>query len=174
MDSISAVPSLMRQRMFFLKSKSMNKNDKEQRDWLQSMVSDFYLFVVIMTICIGFIMCCSACSSSRPVVLERTLHDTVHINNVRLDSVYMHDSIYFESIVKGDTIYRTKVITHWCNRISIKHDTVYAARENKTEVPVPVERKPPLWKQLAAPLYPIVFIIIIGIVSMIWLIHRKK
>lgn len=105
-----------------------------------------------------------------PVVLERTLHDTVHINNIRLDSVYMHDSIYFESIVKGDTIYRTKVITHWCNRISIKHDTVYAARENT----VPVERKLPLWKQLAPPLYPIVFIIIIGIISMIWLIHRKK
>ena len=97
-----------------------------------------------MTIWIGIFISCSSCSSPRPVVLERTLHDTVHINNIRLDSVYMHDSIYFESIIKGDTVYRTKVITHWCNRISIKHDTVYAARENKTEVPVPVERKLPL------------------------------
>lgn len=172
MDSISAVPSLMRQRMFFLKSKSMNKNDKEQRDWLQSMVSDFYLFVVIMTICIGFIMCCSACSTPKPVVLERTLHDTVHVNNIRLDSVYMHDSIYFESIVKGDTVYRTKKITRWRDRLSIKHDTIYAVRENKTEVPVPVERKLPLWKQLAVPLCPIV-LIIISIIGLIWLIHRK-
>ena len=151
----------------------MNINDDRQREWLRSIISDFYWFVVIMTIWIGIFISCSSCSSPRPVVLERTLHDTVHINNVRLDSVYMHDSIYFESIIKGDTVYRTKVITHWCNRISIKHDTVYAARENKTEVPVPVERKLPLWK-LAAPLYLIVFIIIIGIVSMIWLIHRKK
>lgn len=148
----------------------MDIDNNAKRDWLRSIISDFYWFVVIMTICIGIIICCSSCSSSRPVVLERTLHDTVHINNIRLDSVYMHDSIYFESIVKGDTIYRTKVITHWCNRISIKHDTVYAARENT----VPVERKLPLWKQLAPPLYPIVFIIIIGIISMIWLIHRKK
>lgn len=150
----------------------MDIDNNAKRDWLRSIISDFYWFVVIMTICIGIIICCSSCSSSRPVVLERTLHDTVHINNIRLDSVYMHDSIYFESIVKGDTVYRTKVITHWCNRISIKHDTVYAARENKTEVPV--ERKLPLWKQLAPSLYPIVFIIIIGIISMIWLIHRKK
>lgn len=150
----------------------MNINDDRQREWLRSIISDFYWFVVIMTIWIGIFISCSSCSSPRPVVLERTLHDTVHINNIRLDSVYMHDSIYFESIVKGDTIYRTKVITHWCNRISIKHDTVYAARENKTEVPV--ERKLPLWKQLAPSLYPIVFIIIIGIISMIWLIHRKK
>ena len=124
----------------------MDIDNNAKRDWLRSIISDFYWFVVIMTICIGIIICCSSCSSSRPVVLERTLHDTVHINNIRLDSVYMHDSIYFESIVK----------------------------ENKTEVPVPVERKLPLWKQLAPPLYPIVFIIIIGIISMIWLIHRKK
>ena len=150
----------------------MDIDNNAKRDWLRSIISDFYWFVVIMTIWIGIFISCSSCSSPRPVVLERTLHDTVHINNIRLDSVYMHDSIYFESIVKGDTIYRTKVITHWCNRISIKHDTVYAARENKTEVPV--ERKLPLWKQLAPSLYPIVFIIIIGIISMIWLIHRKK
>lgn len=150
----------------------MNKNDKEQRDWLQSMVSDFYLFVVIMTICIGFIMCCSACSSSRPVVLERTLHDTVHINNIRLDSVYMHDSIYFESIVKGDTIYRTKEITRWRDRISIKRDTIYAVRENKNEIPVPVERKLSLWKLLAGVLFPIV-LMIAGTIILIWFIHRK-
>lgn len=129
-----------------------------------------------MTICIGFIMCCTGCSSSRPVVLERTLHDTVHISNLRIDSVYLHDSVYFETIVKGDTVYRTKEITRWRDRLSIKHDTVYAVRDNKVEVPVPVERKLPLWKQLAAPLYPIFFIIIIiiiGVISMIWLYHRK-
>lgn len=148
----------------------MNLNDDGQRDWLRYN-QRFLLFVVIMTIWIGIIVSCTGCSSPRPVVLERTLHDTVHINNIRLDSVYMHDSIYFESIVKGDTIYRTKEITRWRDRISIKHDTVYAVRENETEVPVQVERKLSLWEQLAAPPYPIFFFIIIGIISMImiWL-----
>lgn len=152
----------------------MDIDNNAKRDWLRSIISDFYLFVVIMTICIGFIMCCSSCSSPRPVVLERTLHDTVHISNLRIDSVYLHDSVYFETIVKGDTVYRTKEITRWRDRLSVKHDTIYAVRENKTDIPVPVERKIPLWKQLAAPLYPIVFVIIIGVISMIWLIHRKK
>ena len=151
----------------------MDIDNNAKSDWLRSIISDFYLFVVIMTICIGIITCCSSCSSSRPVVLERTLHDTVLINNIRLDSVYLHDSVYFESIIKGDTVYRTKEITRWRDRLSIKHDTVYAARENKTDIPVPVERKLPLWKQFAAPLYPIVLIVIIGIISMIWLYHRK-
>ncbi len=147
----------------------MNINDNGQREWLRSIISDFYWFVVIMTI----IVSCTSCSTSKPVVLERTYHDTVHINNLRLDSVYMHDSIYFESIVKGDTIYRTKEITRWRDRVSIKHDTIYTVRENKADISVPVERKLSLWKQFAVPLISIV-LMITSTVSLIWLIHRIK
>ena len=151
----------------------MNINDFGQRDWLRSMVSDFYWFAVIMTICISFIMCCSSCSTPKPVVLERTLHDTVHVNNLRLDSIFQHDSIYFESIIKGDTVYRTKEITRWRDRVSIKHDTIYTVRENKDDISVPVERKLSLWKQFAVPLISIV-LMITSTVCLIWLIHRKK
>ena len=147
----------------------MNINDNGLREWLRSIISDFYWFVVIMTI----IVSCTSCSTSKPVVLERTYHDTVHINNLRLDSVYMHDSIYFESIVKGDTIYRTKEITRWRDRVSIKHDTIYTVRENKADISVPVERKLSLWKQFAVPLISIV-LMITSTVSLIWLIHRIK
>lgn len=122
---------------------------------------------------IVLVLCCSSCTTSKPVVLERTYHDTVHINNLRLDSVYMHDSIYFESIVKGDTIYRTKEITRWRDRVSIKHDTIYTVRENKADISVPVERKLSLWKQFAVPLISIV-LMITSTVSLIWLIHRRK
>lgn len=145
----------------------MDIDNNAKRDWLRSIISDFYLFVVIMTICIGIITCCSSCSSSRPVILERTLHDTVHINNIRLDSVYIHDSIYFESIVKGDTIYRTKEITRWRDRVSIKRDTVYAVREKSVDIPVPQERTVPLWINMAL-LVPLIYIVV-----MIWLYHRK-
>lgn len=152
----------------------MNINDFGQRDWLRSMVSDFYWFAVIMTICISFIMCCSSCSTPKPVVLERTLHDTVHVNNLRLDSIFQHDSIYFESIVKGDTIYRTKEITRWRDRVSIKRDTIYAVREKSVDIPVPQERTVPLWCRiikyvgLLLVMLPAIFLI-----SMIWLYHRK-
>lgn len=148
----------------------MNINDNGQREWLRSIISDFYWFVVIMTI----IVSCTSCSTSKPVVLERTYHDTVHINNLRLDSVYMHDSIYFESIVKGDTIYRTKEITRWRDRVSIKHDTVYAVREKSVDIPVPQERTVPLWCRIIK--YVGLLLVIspaIFLISMIWLIHRK-
>lgn len=152
----------------------MNINDNGQREWLCSILSDFYWFVVIMTIWIGIIVSCTSCSSPRPVVLERTYHDTVHINNIRLDSIFQHDSIYFESIIKGDTVYRTKEITRWRDRVSIKHDTVYAVREKSVDIPVPQERTVPLWIHILKGVYVLAILVsLIYIVVMIWLYHRK-
>lgn len=152
----------------------MNLNDNGQREWLRSILSDFYWFVVIMTIWIGIIVSCTSCSSPRPVVLERTYHDTVHINNIRLDSIFQHDSIYFESIIKGDTVYRTKEITRWRDRVSIKHDTVYAVREKSVDIPVPQERTVPLWTHILKGVYVLAILVsLIYIVVMICLYHRK-
>lgn len=151
----------------------MVTNDYDPRDRIRKTIGDLYWLIVIIIMYIVLVLCCTSCSTSKPVVLERTYHDTVHINNLRLDSVYMHDSIYFESIVKGDTIYRTKEITRWRDRVSIKHDTIYTVRENKDDISVHVERKLSLWKQFAVPLISIV-LMITSTVSLIWLIHRRK
>ena len=152
----------------------MDIDNNAKRDWLRSIISDFYWFVVIMTIWIGIIVSCTSCSSPRPVVLERTYHDTVHINNIRLDSIFQHDSIYFESIIKGDTVYRTKEITRWRDRVSIKHDTVYAVREKSVDIPVPQERTVPLWIHILKGVYVLAILVsLIYIVVMIWLYHRK-
>ena len=153
----------------------MDMNDSEHRKWLRFMVSDFYWFAVVMTICIGFIMCCSSCSTPKPVVLERTLHDTVHVNNIRLDSIFQHDSIYFESITKGDTIFRTKEITRWRDRVSVKRDTIYAVREKSVDIPVPQERTVPSWFRNVKYIFLLVplVLLIIYIVVIIWLYHRK-
>lgn len=151
----------------------MVTNDYDPRDRIRKTIGDLYWLIVIIIMYIVLVLCCSSCSTPKPVVLERTLHDTVHVNNLRLDSVFMHDSIYFESIIKGDTVYRTKEITRWRDRVSIKHDTIYTVRENKADISVPVERKLSLWKQFAVPLISIV-LMITSTVSLIWLIHRIK
>lgn len=151
----------------------MVTNDYDPRDRIRKTIGDLYWLIVIIIMYIVLVLCCSSCTTSKPVVLERTLHDTVHVNNLRLDSVFMHDSIYLESIIKGDTVYRTKEITRWRDRVSIKHDTIYTVRENKADISVPVERKQSLWKQFAVPLISIV-LMITSTVSLIWLIHRRK
>lgn len=152
----------------------MITNDYDPRDRIRKTIGDLYWLIVIIIMYIILVLCCSSCSTPKPVVLERTYHDTVHTNNIRLDSVYLHDSVYFESIVKGDTVYRTKEITRWRDRVSIKHDTVYAVREKSVDIPVPQERTVPLWCRiikyvgLLIVMSPAIFLI-----SMIWLYHRK-
>ena len=152
----------------------MVTNDYDPRDRIRKTIGDLYWLIVIIIMYIILVLCCSSCSTSKPVVLERTYHDTVHINNIRLDSVYMHDSIYFESIIKGDTVYRTKEITRWRDRVSIKHDTVYTVREKSVDIPVPQERTVPLWIHILKGVYVLALLVsLIYIVVMIWLYHRK-
>ena len=152
----------------------MVTNDYDPRDRIRKTIGDLYWLIVIIIMYIVLVLCCSSCSTSKPVVLERTYHDTVHINNIRLDSIFQHDSIYFESIIKGDTVYRTKEITRWRDRVSTKRDTIYAVREKSVDIPVPQERTVPLWCRiikyvgLLLVMLPAIFLI-----SMIWLYHRK-
>lgn len=153
----------------------MVTNDYDPRDRIRKTIGDLYWLIVIIIMYIVLVLCCSSCTTSKPVVLERTLHDTVHVNNLRLDSVFMHDSIYFESIIKGDTIFRTKEITRWRDRVSIKHDTVYAVREKSVDIPVPQERTVPLWIHILKGVYVLIILVyLIYIVVMIWLYHHKK
>ena len=152
----------------------MVTNDYDPRDRIRKTIGDLYWLIVIIIMYIVLVLCCSSCSTSKPVVLERTYHDTVHINNFRLDSIFQHDSIYFESIIKGDTVYRTKEITRWRDRVSIKHDTVYAVREKSVDIPVPQERTVPLWIHILKGVYVLAILVsLIYIVVMIWLYHRK-
>lgn len=152
----------------------MVTNDYDPRDRIRKTVGDLYWLIVIIIMYIVLVLCCSSCSTPKPVVLERTYHDTVHINNIRLDSIFQHDSIYFESIIKGDTVYRTKEITRWRDRVSIKHDTVYAVREKSVDIPVPQERTVPLWIHILKGVYVLAILVsLIYIVVMIWLYHRK-
>lgn len=152
----------------------MITNDYDPCDRKRKTIGGFYWLIVIIIMYIVLVLCCSSCSTPKPVVLERTLHDTTYIDRLRLDSVVRHDSIYFESIVKGDTVYRTKEITRWRDRVSIKHDTIYAVREKCVDIPVPQERTVPLWIHILKGVYVLALLVsLIYIVVMIWLYHRK-
>lgn len=152
----------------------MITNDYDPRDRKRKTIGDLYWLIVIIIMYIVLVLCCSSCSTPKPVVLERTLHDTTYIDRLRLDSVVRHDSIYFESIVKGDTVYRSKEITRWRDRVSIKHDTIYAVREKCVDIPFPQERTVPLWIHILKGVYVLALLVsLIYIVVMIWLYHRK-
>lgn len=156
----------------------MHLNDYGKREWLREVISDFYCFAVVMTICIGFILCCTGCSSTRPVTIERTVHDTTYVERTRADSFLQRDSVYLEVFARGDTVYRTKYVDRWRDRMSVRHDTIYATRADSISVPPVQEKKKCKWKLALVTAGKLVILTLfmdlaVVIVGFIWLRRRK-
>lgn len=84
-----------------------------------------------------------SCTSTKYVPVESVKHDSVYLNKIVKDSVYIKDSVL---IVKGDTIteYRYKYIYQYKDRT----DTLYFTKTDTIRVPYPVERPLTRWEQL--------------------------
>lgn len=86
----------------------------------------------------------TSCSKHVYVPVETTKSDTVYMNRVQLDSIYMRDSVFIEK--SGDTIreFQYKYIYRFKDRI----DTLYISKTDSIQVPYPVEvvkYKTPQW-----------------------------
>lgn len=88
----------------------------------------------------------TSCTSTRHVYVpvETTKSDTVYLNRVQLDSIYMRDSVFIDK--SGDTIreFQYKYIYRFKDRI----DTLYISKTDSIQVPYPVEvvkYKTPQW-----------------------------
>lgn len=86
----------------------------------------------------------TSCSKHVYVPVETTKSDTVYMNRVQLDSIYMRDSVFIEK--SGDTIreFQYKYIYRFKDRT----DTLYISKTDSIQVPYPVEvvkYKTPQW-----------------------------
>ncbi len=86
----------------------------------------------------------TSCTRHVYVPVETTKSDTVYLNRVQLDSIYMRDSVFIEK--SGDTIreFQYKYIYRFKDRI----DTLYISNTDSIQVPYPVEvvkYKTPQW-----------------------------
>lgn len=86
----------------------------------------------------------TSCTRHVYVPVETTRSDTVYMNRVQLDSIYMRDSVFIEK--SGDTIreFQYKYIYRFKDRI----DTLYISKTDSIQVPYPVEvvkYKTPQW-----------------------------
>ena len=85
-----------------------------------------------------------SCTRHVYVPVETTKSDTVYLNRVQLDSIYMRDSVFIDK--SGDTIreFQYKYIYRFKDRI----DTLYISKTDSIQVPYPVEvvkYKTPQW-----------------------------
>lgn len=83
-----------------------------------------------------------SCRSVKYVPVESIQYDSVYLNKVVKDSIYIKDSVLF---VKGDTIieYRYKYIYQYKD----KADTLYVTKTDSVQVPYPVEKQLTWWQQ---------------------------
>lgn len=122
----------------------------------------------------------TSCATPKPVVLERVINktDTLYKTNYKADTFRVHDSIYVESYTVGDTIYKTKNVYKWRDRVSVKTDTIYKSilRADSIPVPVPVERKETWWErtQMFVGKIAVGAVVLFAISLLLWLIHRRR
>ena len=95
-----------------------------------------------MTILFAVLFLCGCRTEYVPV--ESVRYDSVMIEKLMRDSVFVRDSVYLKE--KGDTIYKYKdrFVYVYKNRV----DTFFAEKIREIEVPVPVERKLTWWERV--------------------------
>ena len=86
-------------------------------------------------------LCLCGCRTEY-IPIESVRYDSVMIEKLMRDSVFVRDSVYLKE--KGDTIYKYKdrFVYVYKNRV----DTFFAEKIREKEVPVPVERKLTWWE----------------------------
>ena len=84
------------------------------------------------------------CCRTEYVPVESVRYDSVMVEKLMRDSVFVRDSVYLQE--KGDTIYKYKdrFVYVYKNRV----DTFFAEKIREIEVPVPVERKLTWWERV--------------------------
>ena len=78
-----------------------------------------------------------SCRSVRVIEKEVIKTDTVNTLKLRIDSIYVNDSIYIREVVAGDTVHITTDRWHTRWRDRILYDSIYIAQRDTVTVPPP-------------------------------------
>ena len=99
----------------------------------------FYLLIILLMSAI-----CSGCKTVKYYPMETVRHDTVYVNQQRIDSILVKDSVHITE--KGDTVteFRLKYIYKYRDRV----DTIYRSKTDTVSVPYPVEKELTKWQSV--------------------------
>lgn len=109
------------------------------------MLYDYIMNKVSRCIVLAPLMClllvCSCKTKYVPV--ETVKIDTIYINKLQRDSIYMYDSVFVKD--KGDTVFVEKY--KYLYRDKLVRDTLYINRTDSIQTPYPVEKELTKWQQ---------------------------
>lgn len=86
------------------------------------------------------LLCLSGCKTKQVSVPEWHTRDSV-VLRLQRDSVYLRDSVFLNTYMKGDTVFSDRVRTRYLYRDRVRTDTVVVHQRDSVSVAVPVERE---------------------------------
>ncbi|WP_455996381.1 hypothetical protein [Phocaeicola barnesiae] len=135
---------------------------------------DYIINKVSRCIVLAPFMClllvCSCKTKYVPV--ETVKIDTIYINKLQRDSIYMYDSVFVKD--KGDTVFVEKYKYLYCDKLV--RDTLYINRTDSVQVPYPVEKELTKWQQFRMDFggWAIVIVVITILVVVGWMVYKLK
>ena len=99
----------------------------------------------VRVLSMGIIILASvSCSSTKSMPVVQSNDTTSFIQrSARVDTIYLHDSVFVSEKQQGDTVFLTRVEWRDCWRTRVERDTVVDVRVEKEVVQLPPERYVP-------------------------------
>lgn len=141
--------------------------DDKLKDELTGALLGLAVLIVISLLC--------GCKTVRYVPVETVRTDSVAVESLVRDSVYVRDSVWVNRWTAGDTVFVDKVSVKWRYRDRWRRDTLRILRYDTVETPVPVERELGWWQQARLKLFwPLVAVVVVLAVAVWWLARRRQ
>ena len=139
--------------------------DDKLKDKLTGALWGLVVLIIISLLC--------GCKTVRYVPVETVRTDSVYVDRLARDSIYLRDSVFVSRYVLGDTVYVDKVSVRYAYRDRWRSDTVAVVRRDSVRVPLPVERKLGWWQQARLKLFwPLVAVVVVLAVA-VWLLFAR-
>lgn len=115
------------------------------------------------------------CRTVRYVPVPSVSVDSVYVDRFHRDSIYLHDSVFVNRWMAGDTVFVGKVVTKYKYRDRWRQDTISVLRADTVRVPYPVEKEIGWWEKARLCSFP-VLVAVVAVLSFIavWLAIKQK
>ena len=122
------------------------------------------LATFVRVLSMGIIILASAsCSSTKSMPVVQSNDTTSFIQrSARVDTIYLHDSVFVSEKQRGDTVYLTRVEWRDRWRTRVERDTVMDVRVEKEVVQLPPERYVPKFYRWCTGLLLAILVLAIG------------
>lgn len=139
----------------------------DERDYFKMVLTMLFVMFLSALLLVGL---CTSCTTIKYVPVESVKTDSVYINKVERDSIYLQDSIYIKE--KGDTIfeYRYKYLFKEIEKV----DTFYVERTDTISTIVEVEKPLTKWQRFKLDLGGIALgVVVVLAAGLIFALCRK-